>query len=269
MGSLADFLTRRGIAVLRFDDRGIGSSTGLPSSSTPTDLVTDVQAGIEFLRSRPEIEAAHIGVIGHGEGGNVALLSAAQTQAPAFIVTLAAHGVSGSDLVYQQQTTMLRSLGMYGEQIQAAARNEQELLEVVRRTADDKRARATIISILQKQDGTVDDIAALARAAQLTTPQYRAFLTFDPLAKLPAVQCPVLLLNGTADHYTTADVNINALSKGLKSNPNVTAYKLPKVNHLFQADPEEWPVLNGQRRETFSPEAKEIIREWIMRQVQK
>ncbi|GGF16339.1 alpha/beta hydrolase family protein [Hymenobacter cavernae] len=269
LGSLADFLTRRGIAVLRFDDRGIGSSTGTPASSTTIDLVSDVQSGLEFLRSRPEIEGAHIGVIGHGEGGNVALLAAAKEKAPAFIVTMAAYGVPASDLVYQQQITMLHSLGMYGDQMQTAVRNEQEILEVVRRTPDNERARSIIMSMLQKQDGSVDEIAALARAAQLTTPQYRAFLTFDPLAPLPSVKCPVLLLNGTADHYTAADANINALSKGLKTNPNVTAYKLPKVNHLFQSDPEEWPVVNGQRRETFSPEAKEIIREWIMKQVQK
>ncbi|WP_324672534.1 alpha/beta hydrolase family protein [Hymenobacter sp. GOD-10R] len=268
LGSLADYLTRRGIAVLRFDDRGIGQSGGKPASSTTTELVTDVQAGISFLKSRPDIQATHIGVIGHGEGGNVALLTAAQSQEASFVVTLAAHGVSGSDLVYQQQVTMLHSLGMYNEQVQTSVRNEQELLSIVRHTPDDERARSIIVSVLQKQDGSIDEIAALARAAQLTTPQYRAFLSFDPLAQLPAVKCPVLLLNGTADHYTTADTNINALSKGLKTNPNVTAYKLPKVNHLFQSDPDDWPVVNGQRKETFSPEAKEIIREWIMKQVQ-
>jgi len=268
LGVLADHLTRRGIAVLRFDDRGIGQSTGTPAASTATEMVTDVQAGLAFLKARPEIQANHIGVVGHGEGGNVALLSATQPDGPAFVVTLAAYGVSGSDLVYQQRINLLHSLGMYSDQIQTAVRNEQELLDVVRRTPDNERARSIIVSLLQKQDGSIDEIAALARAAQLTTPQYRAFLSFDPTAALPSVKCPVLLLNGMADHYTTADANINALSKGLKANSNVTAYKLPKVNHLFQSDPDDWPVVNGQRKETFSPEAKEIIREWITKQVQ-
>ncbi|MFC7666517.1 serine aminopeptidase domain-containing protein [Hymenobacter humi] len=123
LGLLADYLTRRGVAVLRFDDRGVGKSAGTPAATT-ADLVSDAQAGLNYLRTRPEIDLAHLGLVGHGEGGNVALLAAAQPLPPAFVVAMAAYGLPGRDIVVQQQATTLRTLGTENAQIEAATKRQ-------------------------------------------------------------------------------------------------------------------------------------------------
>jgi len=268
LGMLADYLTRRGVAVLRFDDRGVGKSGGTPAVTT-ADLVSDAQAGLNYLRTRPEIDLSHLGLIGHGEGGNVALLTAAQPLPPAFVVALAAYGLPGRDIVVQQQATTLRTLGTEAAQIEAATKRQLAMLEIIRQTTDNSQAQAIVANMLKQNNAAIDNAAAQSSAAEMTSPRYRYFLAFNPVEKLTAVNCPVLLLNGTADLTINADANLTALTKGLKLNKNVTAKKLPGVNHLFQPDASKWPILNGQPQPNFSPEAEETIREWIMAQTKK
>ncbi|MCC3155734.1 alpha/beta fold hydrolase [Hymenobacter sp. 15J16-1T3B] len=269
MGALADFLTRRGIAVLRVDDRGVGQSGGTPATATTAELVSDVQAALNFLRARPEVDLAHLGVIGHGEGGNVALLAAAQPLPPAFVVTLAAHGLPGRDIVVQQQANTLRSLGTDPAQIEAATKRQQAMLDIIQQTQDNNQAQAIVANMLRQNNEAIDQATAQVSAAELTSPRYRHFLSFNPTDKLTGVSCPVLLLHGTADTYAAVEPNLTLLAKGLKNNKNVVSKKLPGVNHLFQSDPAEWPIVAGQQRETFSPQAQEMIREWIIGQAKK
>ncbi len=269
LGMLADYLTRRGIAVLRFDDRGVAKSGGTPATTT-ADLVSDAQAGLNYLRTRPEIDLSHLGLVGHGEGGNVALLAAAQPLPPAFVVTMAAYGLPGREIVVQQQATTLRTLGTEAAQIDAATKRQQAMLEIIRQTTDNAQAQAIVANMLKQNNAAVDNATAQASAAEMTSPHYRYFLAFNPIEKLPAVACPVLLLNGTADLTVNADANITALEKGLKaSKKNVTVHKLIGVNHLFQPDQTKWPIINGQQQPNFSPETEEIIREWIVAQTKK
>ncbi|ALW84304.1 hypothetical protein AUC43_03840 [Hymenobacter sedentarius] len=268
LGLLADYLTRRGVAVLRFDDRGVGKSGGTPAITT-ADLVSDAQAGLNYLRTRPEIDLAHLGLVGHGEGGNVALLAASQPLPPAFVVALAAYGLPGRDIAVQQQATTLRTLGSENAQIEAATKRQLAMLEIIRQTTDNSQAQAIVANMLKQNNAAIDNAAAQSSAAELTSPRYRYFLAFNPLEKLVLVHCPVLLLNGTADLTINADANQKALQKGLALNKNVTAKKLVGVNHLFQPEPGKWPVLNGQPQPNFSPEAQETIREWIVAQSKK
>ncbi|GAA4352549.1 alpha/beta fold hydrolase [Hymenobacter saemangeumensis] len=269
MGLLADYLTRRGIAVLRFDDRGVGKSEGNYASATTADLVTDAQAGLNFLRTRPEINLSQLGLIGHGEGGNVALLAATQPLPPAFVVTLAAYGLTGRDLAVQQQATALRAVGTAAAQVEAATKRQLAMFEIIRQTPDNAQAQAIVANMLKQNNATMDNAAAQTSAAEMTSARYRYFLAFNPVEKLTAVKCPVLLLNGTADLSVAADPNLDALSRGLKLNKNVTIKKLPGVNHLFQPEPGQWPILNGQPHPNFSPAAQEAIREWIVSQTKK
>ena len=269
LGLLADFLTRRGVAVLRFDDRGVGKSGGTPATTT-ADLVSDAQAGLNYLRTRPEIDLSHLGLVGHGEGGNVALLAAAQPLPPAFVVAMAAYGLPGRDIVVQQQATTLRTLGTESAQIEAAAKRQQAMLEIIRQTTDNSQAQAIVANMLKQNNAAVDNATAQSSAAEMTSPHYRYFLAFNPIEKLSAVACPVLLLNGTADLTVNADANLNALEKGLKAGKKtVTVHKLVGVNHLFQPDQTKWPIVNGQQQPNFSPETQEIIREWIVAQAKK
>ena len=252
--------------MLRYDDRGVGSSAG-PGAASAADLVSDVQAGLRFLRARPEVDAAHVGVIGHGEGGNVALLAATQSLPPAFVVALAAYGLPGHVILVQEQANTLKQAGTAPALVEAAVKRKQSLLEIIRRTPDNGLARASVANMLRQNDPALDEATAQRRAVELTSAYYRNFLSFDPAAKLQAVACPVLLLNGTADLTVAADINPTLLAHGLRANKAVYARKLPGVNHLFQPAPGEWPIVNGARQPTFSPAAEEIIREWVVSQV--
>ena len=268
LGRLADFLTRRGIAVLRFDDRGAGQSTG-QAEATVTDLVTDAQAALGFLRTRPEIIPGRLGLVGHGEGGNVALLAAAKPQPPAFVVGLAPNGLPGYDIAMQQQEATLRSLQTSSAQITIALKRQQMILDAIRQTATRSQARSIVVNILKKDNPVLSEAAAQARATELTTAPYRYFLSFDPAEPLAKVTCPVLLLYGTADSVVNPDANMQGLLKGLKGNTAVTADKLLGVNHLFQPDRDQWPIVAGQPQPNFSPAAQEAIRAWIVTQTSK
>ncbi|MBC6699716.1 alpha/beta hydrolase family protein [Hymenobacter puniceus] len=267
MGVLADYLTRRGIAVLRFDDRGTGASTGDFTTITPSELVGDVQAGLKLLRSNPKIDPAHIGVVGHGEGGNVALLTASQPSPPAFVVTLAAYGLPGNDLILEQQRTLLRAIGVQEPAVLAFSKQQQAMQDVVLKTPDPKKAQAIVMKMMRENDANLDTLTAQNRAAELTSFRYRTSLSFNPTILLNEVKCPVLLLNGTADQEVNADTNLQALSTALYKNSRVTSKKLPGVNHQFLAPPANWAIVNGRPHETFSPVALETVREWIMAKV--
>jgi pimeloyl-ACP methyl ester carboxylesterase len=123
--------------------------------------------------------------------------------------------------------------------------------------------------MLKQNNSAIDNATAQSSAAEMTSARYRYFLAFNPVEKLTAVNCPVLLLNGTSDLTVNADANQLALKKGLALNKNVTIKKLPGVNHLFQPESSKWPIVNGQQQPNFSPDAQETIREWIVAQSKK
>ncbi|RSK34590.1 alpha/beta hydrolase family protein [Hymenobacter metallilatus] len=263
VGALADYLTRRGVAVLRLDARGVGA-TGGAANPPLLERLSDVEAALNYLRTRPEVNLARLGVIGHGEGGNVALLVATRALPPAFVVTLGAAGVQGQELARVQQTTVLRAAGLPQPQVEVLVKRQQAILDVVFHTRDNQQAQAIVANMLRQDDPELPAAAAQAAAADLTSEHSRFRQVYDPVPALTAVQCPVLLLNGAADLAVDADQNLAALQRGLRANRAVTSKKLPGVNHLFQADMAEWPLVAGQRHPTFSPQAQELIRAWIM-----
>ena len=261
MGQLADYLTRRGIAVLRFDDRSVGKSGGQPTAAT-ADRVTDAQAALNYLRTRPEINFGRLGLIGHGEGGNVALLAAGQPLPPAFVITLAAAGLPGIDQVLQQRTLRLRAAGLTGVQLDAAIKQEQAMLEVIHLTPDNAQAQAVVANMLRQRNPNLPEATAQATAIEMVAA--RGLLNFNPVFKLTDVMCPVLLLHGTDDLTVDAETSLGRLYKGLAFNKKVEQKKLLGVNHLFQPNASQWPVVSGQPQPVFSPLAEETIREWII-----
>ncbi|WP_460584097.1 alpha/beta hydrolase [Hymenobacter arcticus] len=268
LGQLADYLTRRGVAVLRFDDRGTGHSTG-PAPATPASLVSDAQAALTYLRQRPEVDAAHLGLIGLGEGSNVALLAAAQPLPPAFLVGLSAYGEPGTSLAMQQREANLRAQKVDPKVMAASLKRQQQILEVIRQTVVKSQAQ-TIVATILKQDSTgLSAAAAQARAAALVTTRYREFLKFDPTEKLAGVSCPVLLLYGADDAFLNPDTNLEALLKGLKNNKLAAGHKVAGTNHSFQAARSQWPIVGGEAHPIFSPAAQEDIRAWIVEQTKK
>jgi pimeloyl-ACP methyl ester carboxylesterase len=265
-GILADYLTRHGIAVLRFDDRGVGHSSGDYHNATTADLVTDAQAALALLRKNPLIAPQQVGLIGHGEGANVALLAAAQPQgAPAFVASLAGYGQPGRDVLRRQQGEIMRLIGTDGTQIKAAQALYDQLIDAVRQTPNQAAARAKVVALLRSSNAALDEPMARARAVQLTSPWSRFFIDFNPATHLPEVQCPVLLLNGTADLQVAASRNMTVLQKGLhQGHAPVEAHRLPGVNHWMQPDPAEWPIVAGERQAAFSPLGLDYLRLWLL-----
>ncbi|MBJ6110536.1 alpha/beta hydrolase [Hymenobacter sp. BT523] len=264
-GQLADYLTRHGIAVLRFDDRGVGQSGGVYANATTADLVGDAQAALAYMRTRPLIAAGRVGLLGHGEGANVALLTAAAPgRAPAFVVSLAGYGQPGYNVLLRQQGEIMRLIGADPAQVKAAQDVYQRTVSVIRQTPDDAAARAKVVSLLSGANTGFDAAMARARAVQLTSPWARYFFDFDPQVQLAKVQSPVLLLNGTADLQVSARRNMTLLHRGLRrAHRDVTSVRLDGVNHLFQPSPAQWPLVNGQQQATFSPIALKKIQDWV------
>lgn len=260
--ALADYLTQHGVVVLCCDNRGTGRSAG-SALATAAERLTDVRTALNYLRTRPEVNLDQLGVIGHGEGGNLALLAAAMPVPPAFVVCLAASGLPGADGVLGQQEGLLASLGVAPDQVAASGQRQRAMLEVVRSISDNAQAQAMLANMLRQSTKGLSESAAQLRAAELVSPYYRALLAFNPLEGLSKVSCPVLLLSGTADASTPAEVHASALAKSLKSCKQLTVKKLAGVNHLFQPDRTQWPLLNGRPRPVFSPEAEELLRSWI------
>ncbi|WP_170172694.1 alpha/beta hydrolase [Hymenobacter rigui] len=139
LGGLADHLTRRGIAVLRFHDRGVGQSGGQTELASPDDRTRDAQAALAFMRTQPLVDAQHIGLIGHGEGGNVALLAAARPLPPAFVVTLAAAGLPGSD-VLSVQPGLAQPQAVADTLLNKALRDQQRRTTTIQEQVEKMRA---------------------------------------------------------------------------------------------------------------------------------
>ncbi|UOQ81033.1 hypothetical protein [Hymenobacter sp. 5414T-23] len=163
---------------------------------------------------------------------------------------------------------MLKATGTDAAKMETALKNQQAMFDFIAQTPDPTQAKPIIANMLRQSNPTLDSSAVRLAATDMTSARYKAFLSFDPTAKMGDVKCPVLLLNGTADLDVGADANLAVLTKCLKSSGSVTPRKLLGVNHLFQSDPKEWPLVNGQQKPAFSSAAQEAIREWVVQQTQ-
>lgn len=264
-GQLADYLTRHGIAVLRFDDRGVGKSSGTFATATTADFATDAQAALAFLRTRPLISPQRVGLLGHGEGANVALLASARPgPAPAFVVSLAGYGQPGYEVLLRQQGEIMRLIGADPAQVKAAQEVYRRTVSLIRQTPDNGVARTKVVALLSGTNTGIDVSMARARAVQLTSPWSRFFFDFDPENGLAKVPCGVLLLNGTADLQVSARRDMTPLYRALRrAGRAATSYRLDGANHLFQADMAQWTVVNGVQQPTFSLDALKKIHDWI------
>ena len=189
---VADYLTRRGIAVLRVDDRGVGKSTGSMQGATTVDLAGDARASVDFLKSRKDIDPKQIGLIGHSEGGIIAPMLASQSADIAFIVMLGGPAVTGEETIVAQQYLMNRAMGMPEAAAERSREVERLVLDVVKQEADGAAASRKIHEGIEKMSASLpeDQRRLLSEAANavdkqmatLTSPWYRAFLNYDPAA---------------------------------------------------------------------------------------
>jgi pimeloyl-ACP methyl ester carboxylesterase len=258
---IADYLTRRGIAVLRVDDRSMGGSTGEVLKATSADFATDVEAGVAFLKSRPDIDKRHIGLIGHSEGGIIAPMVAAKDPGVAFIVLLAGPGVTGAETSLYQVRNALEQAHMAPDAIEKQVAVQRQIMDVAVSDVDDATAHRQVADILVKLGLPAAD--ADKKAAQATAPWTRWWFKHDPAPVLRAVHCPVLALDGSKDTQVPSAINVPALRAALKGNPDATVEEMPGLNHLFQTAGTGQFDEYAKIEETFSPAALKVIGDWV------
>ena len=257
---IADYLTRRGIAVLRCDDRGTGESEGNYALATIQDFATDTEAAIEYIKTRKRFSAAPLGIIGHSQGGMVALMLAAGGKAD-FIVTLAGPGVDGRKLLEMQQIAIVKASGAPDSFLVPYSRKMHEAVSAILRLENRAELRDTLTTLFA---GTSLEGSAETIVAQLATPEIRSFLRFDPAVYFPAVKCPVLALNGEKDLQVPAGPNLDGFRNGLKHNEKATIRSCSGLNHLFQTATTGLPAEYGTIEETFSPLVLQEMADWIL-----
>jgi len=262
---LSDYLTRQGIGVLRADDRGTGKSTGNFGAATTADFATDAEAGVAYLKTRSEIDAHKIGLVGHSEGGIIAPMVAARNPNVAFIVMMAGSGVRGDEILSTQLQAIEEASGKSHEEATKDAAHEREVLTLIETEKDE--------AVLEKElkaklSADVPEPQVGAQIKTLTSPWFRYFLTYDPATALRKVTCPVLAINGEKDTQVPPKENLPAIRKALEQagNKHFEADELPGLNHLFQTAKTGSPAEYAEIEETISPVALDKMASWILKQ---
>lgn len=274
---LSDYLTRRGIAVLRADDRGIGKSTGNFGSATTADFANDTEAGVAYLKTRPAIDHAHIGLIGHSEGGVIAPMVAARSKDVAFIVLMAGTGMIGEEILYAQSALIGKAGGETEAQIVEQKSLQKQMFAIAKQDIDaetkQKKLQALVKEALDKlpesEKKSVGDLDQFAKtqSGAVSGPWFRYFLSYDPAIALRKVACPVLAINGSNDLQVPPKQNLPTIAAALKAGGNIdyTIKELPGLNHLFQTSTTGAPSEYSQIEETIAPIALQTMGDWILK----
>ena len=271
---LADYLTRKGIAVLRYDDRGIGESTGDFTKATSEDFAEDALAAVEFLKTRKDINK--IGVAGHSEGGLIAPMVAAQSDDVDFIVLIAGTGIRGDSILMLQTELIMRASGIEEKLIKRDLNFFRKGYNELLSDKDDEQLKQALIAIINEAYESLSEAEKLeagdkemmveSQLGMLLSPWFRYFVQYDPYPTLTKVKCPVLAINGEKDLQVPPKENLSAIEKALKEggNKNYKIVEMPGLNHLFQKSETGSPTEYGKIEETFSPDAMKVIADWIL-----
>lgn len=256
---IADFLTRHGIAVLRYDDRGVGGSSRGSVDDTTLDFATDAMAAINYLKTRNDIDTTHIGIVGHSEGGLIAVIDAAlHPNDVNFIVTLAGPYVSGRDILIKQNHLIAE---MAGTPLSAQQAKDIEAMFDAIYNSTDSLQLATQLNEIMSATGnhSVEEINNTIKA--MTSSWYVAFVKLNPEKYLSQVKCPVLAINGTWDFQVDAEQNLGMAQKML---PTATIKQFEGLNHMFQPAPTRQASMNyGAIETTISEQVLKTIADWI------
>ncbi|MFK7767872.1 MAG: alpha/beta hydrolase family protein [Mariniblastus sp.] len=278
---LADYLTRRGIAVLRYDDRGTAESTGDYASATTRDLANDASAAVDFLKSHNRINAKEIGLAGHSEGGLIAPIVCEQRDDIAFVVLLAATGVDGVSIVTSQSAAMLKA--------EKPAPKDQKEVEISLKinglvlnqlingiSLDAPEFRKQIDELINQLPESDQELAKKNIETELKSSEKRFqgvwlkyFLKYDPRPALKKIKCPVLAIVGSKDLQVLPDLNMPEIEKALKEsgNKDFETEILADLNHLFQKCETGAMSEYATIQETFNPDALDKVGDWIVKRV--
>ncbi len=273
---LADYVTRQGIAVLRYDDRGVGKSGGSSQTATTVDLATDAQAAFEYLKTRKEIDPKRIGLLGHSEGGVIAPIVANEAPDVAFVVLMAGTGLPGDSVLMLQSQLVAKAEGAADTTLAKSAVVQRALLNLAMSEPDTAVAAAKLRPLLKQamtqlspndsQALSSSDQAVEQQVKQVLTPWFRYFLTYDPRPALRQLKVPVLAVVGSKDVQVAPEENLAAIEAALKegSNKDYTVRELPGLNHLLQTANTGGVSEYTKIDETISPSALKVMGDWIL-----
>ncbi|MFV0390624.1 MAG: alpha/beta hydrolase family protein [Paludibacteraceae bacterium] len=277
---IADYLTRNGIGVLRYDDRGTAESTGDFSTATTFDFANDAEASVQYLLTRKDVNTEKIGLIGHSEGGIIAPIVASRNKKVAYVVLLAGTGVRGDELLLMQQKAMAKVSGIPESAIIENEKLNRPLFREIIESPDTVELRSRLHRIMErslnenlllKQQLSVEQLNDMVSVTvdRLLSPWMYHFIKYDPYPNLKKVKCPILALNGSNDLQVPAKVNLSAIQKAFheSGNTNVTIVEISGLNHLFQESKTGSPDEYAKIEQTFSPKALEEILNWIKMQI--
>ena len=273
---IADYLTRRGIAVLRYDDRGTAASTGDFQGATSADFATDAQAAFDFLVQHPDINSDKIGFAGHSEGGLIAPMVAAKNKNVGFIALLAGVGQPGDELLVEQAYLIGKAQGMGEDMLRSNRIAATQVFGIVKEHYGDtpkitSKIREYLTTALAENPdmipagSTADDLID-QQVNTIATDWFQYLIVTDPRPTLKQVTCPVLAINGSLDLQVPAKQNLGNIERALKESGNneITIQEIPNLNHLFQTTTTGNPAEYATIEETFSPTALKIIGDWII-----
>jgi pimeloyl-ACP methyl ester carboxylesterase len=279
---LADTLTRAGVAVLRFDDRGVGGSSGVYAETTTDDYAGDAVAAIDFLRTRPEINQQRIGLLGHSEGAVAAEIASSQVKDLAFAVLLAGPAVRGDSIISSQVEMLGKAAGISEEDLRPKILLQHRVYAVVRANEGwdsletelyHEALRAYEKAGIREEGGIpADSLARMGSRAQihgLSTAWFRRLINLDPGPLIRMMRCPILALFGEKDMQVAVGINRPALEENIRAGgtAQLTVMVIPGANHLFQKAISGHPSEYATLKKEFAPGVTEAIAGWIVKQL--
>ncbi len=258
---LADTLTRAGYAVLRTDDRGVGGTGGKLDVANYTDLSDDVAAGVRFLRARPDIDPARVGLLGHSEGGYLAPMVAARPDSGvAFVILMAGPTVPGGEVLIEQTRALLAANGASPEEIDKQVRDTTEMVALLKAgdLAGAKDLAKRNNAELPEDQRLPDD-----QVGAEITPYFAALVAHDPAPALSALRIPVLAFFGDKDLQVLATQNEPPARTLLAGDPDATVHVFPGLNHLMQPTQTGLPSEYTAIETTIDPQVLTYVTDWL------
>ena len=253
---LADHLTRQGMAILRYDDRGISLSTGTFAGATTADFATDVEAALDYLSTHPDINPEQIGLLGHSEGGVIAAMVAARDARVAFVISMAGTAARGDAVLLLQTELIMRASDVPEAAIAEQTARTGMILPLV--MAGDWGGLAEQAPDLSAQE-----------LAQFQDPWFQFFLGHDPVEDWEQITVPVLALFGGLDMQVSAEQNAPPLEMALNraGNEDSTVEVFPQANHFFQPAITGSVLEYGTLPQNFVQDLLPTISDWLLARV--
>lgn len=265
---IADHLTRSGIAVLRYDDRGVGQSTGNHADATSADFAKDANTAFAYLVDRTEIRGDAIGFIGHSEGAMIAPIAMAENGGAGYFISLAGPGTELDNLLLTQRRLIGAQMGMSEEELDRSEPIIAAMFDAIANAESEQAGLDAAMEVLTPEAKTALGMPAEMDSAVIVRrfagPWFRYFLTYEPIHNLQRIDVPVLALGGSLDRQVPPGENLAAFRMALADNPDAMVIELEGLNHLFQTAETGALGEYADIEETFAPVALEAMSDWIL-----